>query len=214
MKSMSTRSATNTTILLIISMLTIFASSCKPTSEEAAKAPATEMGTGDLAGMTMEDIPGSKVKYAKQINAQGHLEIQGFVQDGKKTGQWIQYSPEGDIILINHYVDGLLEGTAMRMSFRNQVDLKINYKQGKLNGPWIAYKFGKIIEERQYTNDKLEGVAKTYDERTFKVKQEVQYKNGLQDGYFRYYDEDGNLTLEYQYKAGEKVSGGIVEPAK
>ena len=53
---------------------------------------------------------------------------------------------------------------------------------------------------------------KTFDERTFKLKQEVEYKNGLQDGYFRYYDEEGNVTLEYEYKEGEKIKGGIVEP--
>lgn len=212
MKSMITRSATHTAILLIISMLTLFTSSCKPGAEAPAKVTGT--GSDDMSGLVLEDIPGSKVKYARQINAQGQVEIQGFVEDGKKTGQWIQYGPEGDIILINNYIDGLLEGTAMRMTFRNQVDLKLNYKQGKLDGPWVSYKFGKIIEERQYANDKLEGVAKTYDERTFKVKQEVQYKDGLQDGYFRYYDEAGNITLEYQYKKGEKVSGGIVEPAK
>lgn len=212
MKSMMIRSATHTTILLIISIMTLFTSSCKPGTEEAAKVTGT--GTDDMSGLVLEDIPGSKVKYARQLNTMGQVEIQGFVEDGKKTGQWIQYGPEGDIILINNYIDGLLEGTAMRMTFRNQVDLKLNYKRGKLDGPWVAYKFGKVVEERQYANDKLEGVAKTYDERTFKLKQEVQYKDGLQDGYFRYYDEAGNMTLEYQYKKGEKVSGGIVEPAK
>lgn len=73
------------------------------------------------------------------------------------------------------------------------------------------YKYGKVVEERYYENGKLEGTAKTYDDRTFKLKQEAQYKNGLQHGYFKYYDENGNVTLEYEYKNGEKVSGGIVE---
>ncbi len=199
----------NVFTLLIASILLILTSSCK-SGENESKAPA-ETGTGDLAGLVFEDIPGSSVKYARQLNASGQAEIEGFVADGKKVGQWIQYYPEGDIQLINHYVDGQLEGPAFRFSYRNQVDLKTNYQHNLLNGLWVSYKYGKIIETRNYVDDKLDGVVKTFDERTFKLKQEVQYKNGLQHGYFRYYDEEGNVTLEYEYKDGEKIKGGIVE---
>ena len=205
-------SLTNHAILLIISILTLSLSSCKPGDGQSA-APGEE-GTGDLAGMILEDIPGSNVKYARRLDAGGNVHIEGFVENDKKTGQWIEYTSEGDIVLVNHYVNGMLEGTSMRMSFRNQVDLRLNYRQGKLHGPWTTYKFGKVVETRTYKDDKLEGTSRTYDDRTFKLKQEVEYKDGKQDGFFRYYDEDGNVTLEYEYKNGEKVSGGIVEPPK
>lgn len=209
MKSMTLSRLTGIAILLIISSFYLFTSSCK--SGEGGTPEKAEIGTGDLAGLVMEEIPGSSTKYARQIGANGNLEVEGFVENDKKTGQWIQYSPEGDIILINHYVNGMLEGVALRMGFRNQVDLRVHYKKNRLEGQWVAYKFGKVIEERLYKDDKLDGVAKTYDERTFKLKQEVQYKNGLQHGYFRYYDDEGVVSLEYQYEKGEKISGGIVE---
>jgi antitoxin component YwqK of YwqJK toxin-antitoxin module len=196
--------------LFIVSTMILLVSSCDAGNGEPQTS--AETGTGDLAGLVFEDIPGSNVKYARQLSASGQAEIEGFVEDGKKVGQWIQYSPEGDIALINNYVDGLLEGTAMRMTFRNQVDLKTTYHRNMLHGPWTSYKYGKVIEQRAYVNDKLDGVVKTFDERTFKLKQEVQYKDGLQDGYFRYYDEEGNITLEYEYKKGEKIKGGIVAP--
>lgn len=212
MKAMFKFSLTKNTIVLIISVVALLASSCKSGDEKAPEAGAK--GTGDLEGLVMEAIPGSDVQYARQIGPNGNLEIEGFVKDDKKVGQWIQYSPEGDILLINHYVDGQMEGTAMRMSFRNQVDLKTTYKRNELDGPYTAYKFGKVVETREYKNGKLNGTSKTYDDRTFKLKQEVQYKDGLQDGYFKYYDENGNISLEYQYKNGEKVSGGIIEEKK
>lgn len=205
-------SLTNLSIVLTMSLITILASSCNPGEEKAAES--APKAKGELKDMILEPIPGSTIQYARQMGTAGNLEIEGFVENDKKTGMWIEYTPDGDILLINNFVNGLLEGNAMRMTFRNQVDLKLNYKQGKLNGPWTSYKFGKIIEERNYKNDKLDGIAKTYDERTFKLKQEVQYKDGVQDGFFRYYDEEGNITLEYEYKNGEKVSGGIVEPKK
>jgi antitoxin component YwqK of YwqJK toxin-antitoxin module len=184
---------------------------CKP-SDKAKPAAASSDNSGmpaDISGMTFEDIPGTDTKYARQMTASGAVEIEGFVRNNQKTGQWIQYGAEGDIGLINNYVDGQLEGVAMRMIYRNQVDLKSNYHLGVLNGPWVQYKYGKKIEERNYLNGKLEGSVKVYDERTFKLKQETEYKDGLQDGFFRYYDENGNVTLEYEYKKGEKVSGGM-----
>jgi antitoxin component YwqK of YwqJK toxin-antitoxin module len=205
-------SLTKNAIVLLLSIMTIVAVSCKPGAEKAAEEGAK--GTGDLAGMVMEAIPGSTIQYARQTGTNGNLEIEGFVENGKKTGMWIQYGADGDIALINHYVNGMMEGTAMRMSFRNQVDLRTTYKQNELDGPYTAYKFGKVIETREYKNGKLNGTTRTYDDRTFKIKQEVQYKDGLQDGYFKYYDENGNVSLEYQYKNGEKISGGIVEEKK
>jgi antitoxin component YwqK of YwqJK toxin-antitoxin module len=178
-------------------------------SDNKQNATSTSDTPTDLQGLELTDIPGSDMRYARQIDTSGEIEIEGYVLNNKRTGMWIQYGTNGDIGLINHYVDGELEGTVMRMTYRNQVDLKSTYQQGQLHGPWVSYKFGKVIEERTYKNGKLEGTVTMYDDRTFKVKQEVQYKDGVQDGYFRYYDENGNVTLEYQYKNGEKVAGGM-----
>ena len=191
--------------------LVLFLVSCKPSTAAKPEAKSDDKSgmPADLSKMVMTDIPGSDTKYARQLDGSGNVEIEGFVRNNQKTGQWIQYGTEGDIGLINNYVDGKLEGVAMRMAYRNQVDLKSTYHNGILDGPWVEYKFGKKIEERTYKNGKLEGAVKVYDERTFKLKQEAEYKNGLQDGFFRYYDENGNVTLEYQYKNGEKVSGGM-----
>ena len=209
-KNFAPRFALHFFILLALSLM-MAGTACKSADKgETATASSDQSAIPeDLSGMTMEDIPGSDIKYARQVNSTGAIEIEGFVRKNKKTGQWIQYGAEGDIGLINNYVDGKLEGVAMRMTYRNQVDLKSTYRNGALNGPWVMYKFGKKIEERYYNNGKLEGIVKVYDERTFKLKQESEYKDGLQDGFFRYYDENGNVTLEYEYKKGEKVSGGM-----
>jgi hypothetical protein len=53
------------------------------------------------------------------------------------------YTPEGDISLINNYVDGKLEGVALHMAYRNQVDQRAIISNGVLHGPWLGYKFGK-----------------------------------------------------------------------
>lgn len=212
MKSMIKSLLTNKASLLLACTILLIGYACKPSAEKAAAtAPATE---DDISGLVREKIPGTSIEYARQINAAGALEIEGFLDGNQKTGQWIRYNPEGEIIQINNFVNGKLEGTAMKMSFRNQVDLKISYKQGEMDGPYTVYKFGKIIEERNYVAGKLEGSTKVYDQKTFKLKQETQFKNGVQDGMLRYFDENGNVVLSYEYKNGEKISGGIVEPPK
>lgn len=198
-------SLTKFCIPLILSSLVCILCSCKP------DAPKSGTGTGDLTGMALESIPGSAVQYARQIDTINKTRIEGFVENGMKTGQWIEYNTQGEISWIKSYVNGLLEGTSLRMTFRNQVDLMVNYKQDVQDGPWTSYKFGKVIEQRNYKDGKLDGTVMTYDDRTFNLRQEVQYKDGLQDGYFKYYDDQGNVSLEYEYRKGEKVSGGIVE---
>lgn len=177
---------------------------CKPA------APESSAGTGDFTGFELTDIPGSTIKIALRKDAAGKTFQEGFVMDNKKTGQWIEFNNEGDIASIENYVNGLLEGSALKMSFRGQVDQKFTYHLGQLHGRWVQHKFGKIIEERNYNMGKLDGVVKTYDDKSWKLRQEAEYKDGLQDGFFRYYDDNGTVTLEYQYKKGEKVSGGMV----
>lgn len=195
-----------------LSAFLFVSSGCQPQGDSSA---ATGGLPGeDLSGLTYTEIPGATEQYARQLGPNGDVQIEGFMKDGKKTGMWIQYTPEGDVELINHYVNGQLEGTALRMTFRNQVDLRTNYRQGKLHGPYLAYKFGKVIESRNYADGMLHGPYRIYDERTFQVKQEMEYKHDKLDGYFRYYNEAGAVTLEYEYKDGEKISGGMTEPAQ
>jgi antitoxin component YwqK of YwqJK toxin-antitoxin module len=208
MKAMFKSSLTKMTSLLFVSALFLLMPSCRIGTSKKSKSGE------DLSGLVLEAIPGTTVQYARQIDSSGFVQIEGYLDGGKKTGQWIEYQPDGDIMRINNYVNGMLEGTAMKMTYRNQVDLKLRYHQNEMDGPYTAFKFGKIIEERNYKAGKLDGTVKVYDDRAFKLKQETQFKDGLQDGYLRYYDDSGNVTLEYIYKHGEKVSGGIVEPKK
>lgn len=171
----------------------------------------TNTGSGgeDMTGLKTESIAGSSISYARQYDANGLLQIEGFIENGKKTGMWIKYTPEGEIELINNYVNGLLEGAAMHMTFRNQVDLLSNYKQGFLEGKWTQYRFGKPIETRDYKAGKLDGVVRIFEQRDFTLKQEMYYKEDKLDGPFRYYNSSGQVTLEYTYKNGEKIEGGM-----
>ncbi|MEL7159304.1 MAG: hypothetical protein AAFN92_00990, partial [Bacteroidota bacterium] len=71
---------------------------------------------------------------------------------------------------------------------------------------------GRPEQTATYVDGQLDGALATFDYRNNKIKQEVTYKNGVLDGPMRYFNEEGEVTLQYLYKDGEKISGGIVEP--
>ncbi len=176
---------------------------CKPNAPKAGK--------GDLTGFEFFDIPGTTVKYISRKDPAGQVAAEGYMDGDKRTGMWMEYNTDGDPTSIQHYVNGLLEGPSLKLSFRGQIDQRLNYHLGVFDGPWVQYKFGKVMETRQYKNGKLNGSVKIFDPKSYKLRQESEYKDGLQDGHFRYYDDDGNITMDYEYKNGEKVSGGMVE---
>jgi antitoxin component YwqK of YwqJK toxin-antitoxin module len=175
------------------------------------KSSAPKAGKGDLTGYELVDIPGTTIKAAKRKDPNGQVVIEGFVDGDKKTGEWVEYNNDGDVTTISNYFNGMLEGPTYKFSFRGQIDQRATYHLDQLDGPWIQYKFGKIMETRNYKDGKLNGSVKIFDPKSYKLRQETEYKNGLQNGFFRYYDDEGNVTLEYEYKNGEKVKGGMIE---
>jgi antitoxin component YwqK of YwqJK toxin-antitoxin module len=54
-----------------------------------------------------------------------------------------------------------------------------SFKEGKLNGKSIIYnERGRVIEESNYKNNKLDGVYISYDDRTGKELIRIEYDNG------------------------------------
>lgn len=216
MKSILSTTLIKCNCLLILSILMLGLSQCKPSDgSTSGNAATTSENASSVAGgnadFMTEQIPGTQVQRVHRKNQVGLIVEEGFMSNGVKTGMWTTYGNENEVSSVKHYVNGKLEGPALTLSFRSQVEQRENYRQDKLHGPWYSYKFGRLTEERHYVNGQLEGMVRTYDDRTFKIKQEAEYKNGVLDGTIRYYNEDGKVTLEYVYKNGEKVSGGIVE---
>ena len=54
-----------------------------------------------------------------------------------------------------------------------------SFKEGKLNGKSVIYnERGRVIEESNYKNNKLDGVYISYDDRTGKELIRIEYDNG------------------------------------
>ena len=184
---------------LLLTTGLIFALSCKQAAPPVS---------ADLEGFELTQVPGSAfyqaVKIVDSIKVQ-----EGYVLDGRKNGVWLDYAPDGKISLIQHYVDGKLNGPSITLDTRWQVTARADYTDGRYDGVKATYKFGRPEEEVMYRNGEVDGLSKKYYQ-TGKLMEEAEYSNNQLNGYYRHYNETGEKDLEYEYRNGEKISGGIV----
>ena len=117
---------------------------------------------------------------------------------------------ESRIQNLETYQGGKLEGVALEFDRRGQIIKKAYYRNGELHGAYVTYKFGRPLEIIPYDNGVIDGkVVKYYQ--GGKVREEIEYKDGLQHGMYNHYNENQKLDMQYEYKNGEKISGGIIE---
>lgn len=169
-------------------------------------------GGYDLSGFEIRQLDGTSTSYAIKQDASGNILEEGMITDGLQDGTWITYI-EGEtnkIKVVTNYVSGVLNGPYMEFNDRGQIEKKSTYLNDKVHGMYSEYKFGRPLKEFMYDEGVLNGVSKEYSDRG-KLTKETAYKNGKLHGTIRQFDEEGGIILEYEYKNGEKVSGGIVE---
>lgn len=167
--------------------------------------------SADLQGFTNTEMAGSNAVYSEKKDGTGKIIEYGYTVNGKKNGSWIKNNVEGGKIqYLESYVDGQLNGPSLEFDTRGQVIKRSDYKAGVFDGIVASYKFGRVEKSTPYVNGVIEGTYEEFNGQG-KIQKMIEFKDGKQNGALKYYDEQGNVTLEYQYKNGEKVSGGIVE---
>lgn len=161
---------------------------------------------------TTFDIPGSDLKRVEKRDTSGTLLETGFLDGNVRTGIWVTFYPTtGMPAKTAALVDGKYNGPYFEYTLRGQVELIANYKDNKLHGSWAKYFFSRPEIIANYNEGKLDGVYRKYfPNKTDAIQEEVNYINGVMDGKYRYFNDKGQLTLEYDYKNGKKVGGGIV----
>ncbi len=174
--------------------------------ETSNSATSMSAGTSDIpAGaevVAYEDSP-SLEKVALK-DASGSISLEGTVLDGKRSGAWTEYHPNGLVKTITSYVNGMREGLQVELSTNGQLEKRSMFHKDQLHGPYREYRYNTVKEERFYNEGKLEGTTKVYYDNG-KIMEEGAYRNGTRDGISRWYDQEGNVTIEYEYKNGELV---------
>ena len=161
-----------------------------------------------------ESLKGTDVQKVIKFDKNGNTIEQGFVKNGEKTGQWIEFDPQkGTIKAITSYIDGKLNGLYIEFDNLGYKTLVAEFKDDDLNGKYTKFKYNKKLEEASYKDGKLNGLRVKYNSSNGKKLEEMEYKDDVIDGVVRYYNDKGEVVLEYVYKNGKKVKGGMVKPS-
>lgn len=193
--------------LTFVFILAIGLTACKQESGSTVQSSSI-----DLSKFEKVDIPGTNYQRVIRKNAEGKVLEEGLVENGKRNGTWVIYHTDRDVPkVVAIFVNDLYNGPYFEFNKQGQVDLQCAYVNNVLHGYFARYRVGRKTEEGNYKMGKLDGVYKKYYDNRSIVQRENTYKDGLLHGKTRFYNEKGEVIVEYDYENGEKVYGGIVE---
>ncbi len=176
-----------------------------------------EAGVLIAVGKLKNNLPTGHWKY---FYNNGYLESEGVYNNGLYEGKWIKYlNPEGivtrlrydkkipddsvpDLQLlqcrtmeIQQYRNGIREGEFIYYSYTSieKPNRIANYKNGELDGKYIAYyNDGLIYYVQNYLKGELEGYERFYYP-SGQLKQERKFIQSKATGEFKLYNENGEL---------------------
>lgn len=158
----------------------------------------------------LESIKGTSVQKAIKMAEDGTVVEEGFINNGVKDGEWVEYNAtNGNISSITPYMNGKLNGYYFEFDNRGYLVTQAGFINDELDGKMIKLKYGKPTEISNYKHGKLHGIKVQYH-RNGNKQIEVEYKNGLIDGFMKYYNNDEEVMMEYKYKDGVKVGEGEI----
>ena len=169
--------------------------------------------TIDLTGFEIQDIPSSSYQKVTKRSSDGVLLEQGMLLNGKRNGMWVKFHPDNEAPQsIVNYVDDVPNGSYFSFNTRGQLEEMRGYINNEFDGKWATYKFGRTMEEADYQAGKFHATYRSYFANSDKIQKELQYKEGKMHGDYKFFNEEGQVTLQYKYNNDKKVSGGIVKP--
>ncbi len=183
---------------MLVCGIIVFSTACRK-----AKGPAPAFET-----IALEDSDHKKVYKRDSL---GNTLVEGVIFQGKRNGSWVTYHPSGQVETITNYIEDQKNGLYLRFGQNNMIEEQASFLEDQLEGTFIRYQFGHLDERIEYKAGKKNGRAIKYYLRGG-MQREMEFKDDVQDGYYRFYGEDGTKQIEEIFKAGKKVSGGMILP--
>lgn len=141
----------------------------------------------------IENFPNGKIKSVQNFKGE------------KQHGTCTWYYENGKKQLETSYNKGELDGLTVRWYFNGQKELSELYKDGKKNGRSVSWNTSGVkTEERTYLNDTLHGPYRLYHQNEV-IKIEGNYRHGLFDSIWTYYNEFGFKVGDARFEMGNGV---------
>ncbi len=196
-------------LIVLIAFMSFIA--CTQSTETSSEIHGT---TESFNSYEFELVHGDSI--ARLPGQTGNFLEMGEVDNGMRQGFWIfardrrTASPKA----IKYYHNGKLNGPFFTYTYNGDPKLIAHYLDGKLNGTYIEYNYDAPHIIANYVKGKLDGKKTTYFdeyELRHKIRKIEHYKMGILDGKVSWFNEKGEVVLQYVYADGKVVSGGIVE---
>ncbi len=178
-------------------------------NENSSSAPS--VGAVNMEGLELIDLPGGYQRAIRK-NESGKITEEGVLRNGKRNGTWIVYHTDKPVpASVANFIDDQYSGPYLQYTPTGQLELACSYKANQLDGSFSKFKKNVLTEEGSYLNGQYHGSYTKYYPNKRYPQQVVEYYNGQLHGLAKYFNEAGDLIMEYEYNHGEKVKGGIVE---
>ena len=203
--------------LLVLSIIGALMS-CGGGGSSSASAPAAPALTAepiDFARAIVTDYSTDGLKHVKNVDPNGgFVTSEGPIYNDMKEGTWIVYYTGRDtnkIKKLTNYHQDQISGLSLEFSNSGTITKRIDYDKGQIHGVYAEYKYNRAQKYIEYTHGVMNGAYNTYYS-TGKKQQETTYTNGKKNGKSVFYNEEEQIIMEFEYKNGEKISGGNVTP--
>lgn len=186
---------------LLTLVIVLFGCEGNKTVEES-----TPAGFADLpAGAIQESYPDNDHMVRATVYGTDRVVLQqGDYVDGIRQGVWTEFHPNGFVKQVVGYVNGNKQGQQLELDNRGQLLVRSTYYQGELHGDYVKYNRTRIKEKKSYDKGKQNGQNEIFYANGT-VMEQSNYVDGQMDGPAKWFDQEGNVTIEYLYKNGELI---------
>lgn len=138
--------------------------------------------------------------YQKFYFRNGSLSSEGTMRDGKPDGYWKSYYENGTIKSEGNRKNFQIDSIWKFYNENGKEILEVTYLNGKKNGIKTSWLDKETIREN-FVNDVKEGFTRYYFE-DGRLKSEIPFVKGLEQGIGKEYSHDGNIIMITEYKKG------------
>ena len=182
-------------IFFLLCSCTLSSTDVSEVSNEESQIPADAI----VQDYSTPGLQKATVKVEETIMAEGDF------LNGKHHGTWTTYDPQGKVNSITTYLNGQKQGTELSFDNQGYVSSKAYYNAGQLEGEFLVFVRRTIVERKNYKNGVQHGPQRKYYSGKGNVLEESTYVDGKIDGVARWYDINGQLSIEYTYDMGELI---------
>ncbi|MEM9835193.1 MAG: hypothetical protein AAF828_01745 [Bacteroidota bacterium] len=191
-------------IFFLVCLALLF--SCEPSASSTNANSDGAVTTTNTAGFEVTALS-EQLQWLEKYDPDGNILESGTLENGQRQGTWLYYGATSKApVKVETYLDGQLHGAYFELDQMGRLKKSANYKMNQLHGSYAEFRAGIPQITATYKDGQLDGTFRAHTLQNGKVNRTIEYKNGVQEGAMRWYNEQGELMQERFYRNGEVVN--------